>query len=575
MKRLSLILVTFSAVNVLVFLSCSSDSENGTVPNNPPLDGQNDQPNDNDVVVDPEIEGFQLEFSTGDFWEFYWFEEIVTSAQGDISTRTDNGSFRVTLKESRTIGQIEAFALEITGNNLEGYPGPRWTYLASQNNVLFGSLDGITLDTIFNAQDGVWKGGGFFASFDEEATVNVLSSEIENEFIETNGIAVSYQEGQTICEVIDGERICANDEAFTIRVNDFFKAGIGPIGYNLSRNVFDQGGGFTTTFDSRLEIGLAATSFSADDGFVPSLPPWVEKTTLPEPFRTTTVAPWNGKIYFFGGLDVDSNNSRQIYTYDPESDVWDEVGQTPMELTYQIRDGVSIFNLNYEAFVIDDKIYIVRTTGPEANAILIYDPLSGSWESGPELNFNVAGVQCYMASIDDNILFFPIRTTRSGEVWVLNTTTNLWSPGNTNPSPHLSRSTASAFDNKVYFSGSFRSGTGSFETRVRIYDYSVPVGEGGSWTETFFTGDGRASAESQVVNGRLYVLGGDNFGPEKRSVEEYVISQDSWKTVGSMLKARSAFLSVVVNNKIYAIDLGFQENYIIEEYDPTRDRKSQ
>ncbi|MEO0901266.1 MAG: kelch repeat-containing protein, partial [Bacteroidota bacterium] len=561
--------------NILFLSSCSSDSVNEVMPNDSQPDSQNDNPNDDDTANDPEVDGFNIQFSTDDFWEFYWSEEIVTSAQGDISTSTDNGRFRITLNESMMIQGIESYALNISGDNLEGYPGPRWKYLASKENVLFGSIDGVSLDTIFDAQDGVWKGGGFFANFDEEATINASNTTIENEFIETDAIAASYREGQTICEVINGERICANDEAFTIKVNDFFKAGIGPVGYNLSRNVLDQGGGFTTTFESRLEIGLAATSLSADDGFVPTLPPWVEKTSLPLPYLMTAVAPWDGKIYFFGGLDIDSNNSNQIYTYDPESDVWEEIGQTPAELTYQIRDGFSIFNLNYEAFVINNKIYIVRTVGPQANAILIYDPSNNSWESGPELDSNVVGVQCYIANIGETILFFPNRANRSGEVWVLNTTTNLWSSGTTNSSPHLSRSTVSSFGDKVYFSGAFRSSTRTFETRVRVYDNSVPTGQDGAWTETFFTGDGRASAESQVVNGRLYVIGGDNFGPVKRSVEEYVISQDSWKTVGSMLKARSAFLSVVVNEKIYAIDLGPQDEYSIEEYDPTRDRRSQ
>ncbi|MEM7486052.1 MAG: kelch repeat-containing protein [Bacteroidota bacterium] len=577
MKRFHISKVLICLLGLFFLLSCSSDSENEMTVNDQSQDEQNGGSDDDGPTGDdtPQFNGFDINFTRGDFWEFYWFTENVNVAQGNVSTNTDNGRFRVTLGESQVIGGIEAYTVEVTGTNLEAYAGPRWSYLAVSENRLFGSTDGSTLDTIFNAQEGRWNGGGFFANFDQDATINAFDKEIDNEFIATNAIAASYQDGQTICEIIAGERICANDNSFNLLVNDFFKSGIGPVGYDFSRNVFDQGGGFTTTSEFRFEIGLVATSFSANDGFSPTLPPWMEKTTLPEPFRMTTVSSWDGKLYIFGGLDIDNNNSQQIYGYDPEADIWTQIGQTPVDLTYQIQDGFSTIPLIYEAFVINDKIYIVRTLGPETNAILIYDPLTNSWQPGPDLNINVAGKQCYMEAIDDNILFFPNQPNRNGEVWILNTTTNRWSSGNTSPWPHLSRSTVSAFDNKIYFSGNFRSGVGVFETRVRVYDYSIPAGEDGAWTETFFTGDGRASASSQVVNGRLYVMGGDNFGPEKRDVEEYVIAQDSWKTVGSMLNARASFLSVVINDKIYAIDLGSDEKFSIEEYNPALDRKSQ
>ena len=135
----------------------------------------------------------------------------------------------------------------------------------------------------------------------------------------------------------------------------------------------------------------------------------------------------------------------------------------------------------------------------------------------------------------------------------------------------MSRSTVSAFDNKIYFAGNVRLGT--FENRARVYDTAAPAGTD-AWSEMFFTGDGRADAESQVVNGRLYVMGGDNYGPEKRDVEEYVIAQNSWKTVSSMIYPRSGFQSVVLNNKIYVLS-GAEQNFIIEEYDPSRDRRAQ
>ena len=575
MKRVQFILLWVSLLPLLLMFSCSSDSENEMTVDPPQQEEQNDDDPDDDgetgMDETVQFDGFDLDLATGNFWEYYWITEDIFVAQGNASASTDNGRFRVELGESQVIAGVAAFTVNVTGANLEGYAGPRWAYLATTNNLLLGSTDGVTLDTIFNAQTGRWTGGGFFANFDAEAAINAFESEIENEFIGTSAIRASYQDGQEICEIIAGERICANEDSFTLLVDDYFKAGIGPVGYNLRRSVFDQGGGFTTSSEFTFEIGLVATSFAADDGFTPSLPPWQEKTTLPEPFVSTPVAAWNGKIYVFGGLDENLNSSRQIYTYDPETDIWAELGQTPVDLAFvEEQDGI-IRGFGYQALVVNDKIYFTRVLGPEVDNILIYDPIANTWESGPNLD-GFAGTPCYRAVIGDDLLFFPIESNRRGSVRILNTVTNTWSSGTTSPWPHLSRSAVSSFGDKVYFSGTFRSG--EFETRVREYDSSVPAGEDGAWTDMFFTGDGRADANSQVVNGRLYVMGGDNFGPVKRTVEEYYIAQNSWKTVSAMIRPRSAFSSVALNGKIYVIS-GAEQDFIIEEYDPARDRRTQ
>lgn len=557
-----------------LFFLCSCSGDNGEIiPDTPEEDEQNDDAGETGENKAPAFNGFSIDFATGDFWEYYWITERINVSQGSGSGSTDNGRIRISLGEPQIIAGIEAYTVETTGSNLESYVGPRWSFLASQDNVLFGSTDGNTMDTIFNAQNGEWTGGGFFATFDQGANIQANERTVANEFITTNAVAASYQADQNICEVIAGVRICS-DNSFRITVDDFFKAGVGPVGYSYSRRTLDQGGGLTTSSEYYFEIGLVATSLPADDGFLPTLPPWQEKTTLPEPLMHTPIAPWDGKLYVFGGYDTLFNSSRQIYTYDPELDVWAEDGEVPLDVFDNLAGNLTSLGF-YEAFVVGNLIYFVRTNSETTSHLIVYDPLNKTWSTGAELVSSVYRYPCYITAVNDSLLFFPIKANTRGEVHILNLATNTWSLGRTNRWVHLDRSSVSSDGQQVFFSGTFRSG--SFERRVRVYDLTIPSGPDDAWTEMFFTGEGRADAASQILNDRLYVMGGDNFGPTIRSVEEYDITQGSWKTVGSMLNARQNFNAIALNNKIYAIGGRNGSKYLfsIEEYDPTRDQRSQ
>lgn len=578
MNEMKSVLVSVLLFVLVLMQACSSDDD-VTMVTNDDDDDEVQLPDDNRADNDPVFNGFDFSIQTGDFWEYYWITEDLNVASGSPSSdASNNGNFRITIGDPVTIDEKEAYKLEITGQNLESFPGPRWAFLAIDNNQLLGSIDGNSLETIFNAQNGEWLGGGFFASFDNDATIVTSNVTVENEFIRAeNSIVASYQDGQTICEVIAGQRVCANDNSFSISVADFFKSGIGPIGYNYSSRVFNQGGGFTTSSEFYFQIGLVATSFVADDGFIPSLPPWLEKTSLPEPFLLTPVASWDDRLFFFGGIDTMDVASRQIHIYDPATNEWSNGGETPRDLAfrYEFNSFGDTRIASYSAFVIGPKIYFVRTRGPSTDHILIYDPNGNSWEPGPDLIGQIRGTSCYYALLNDSILFFPRIANRQGQVWHLNTSTNTWSVGNPSPWPHLDRSSVTGLGDKVYFSGTFRSG--SFESRVRQYDLTVPLGQSGAWSDITFFGEGRADVQSQILNDHLYVFGGDNFGPTIRSVEKYNIATNTWVKVGSMITARRNFSSVVVNNKIYAIggENGSKRLFTIEEYDPLRDFRTQ
>ena len=120
--RLAFSALTFAAL-LMIGQGCGDDEDPEVQPNNP-RDTEQPDP-EQPIAGPPEIEGFDLSLSTGDFWEFYWISASTFVAQGSSSGSTSNGNFRITLGSQTTIDARPAFQLEITGENLEEYQGPR------------------------------------------------------------------------------------------------------------------------------------------------------------------------------------------------------------------------------------------------------------------------------------------------------------------------------------------------------------------------------------------------------------------------------------------------------------------
>ena len=91
----------------------------------------------------------------------------------------------------------------------------------------------------------------------------------------------------------------------------------------------------------------------------------------------------------------------------------------------------------------------------------------------------------------------------------------------------------------------------------------------------------RAWLSTGVVNGKIYAIGGTNRPPAQipapitLTVEEYDPATDTWTTKANMPTARAAFSTSVVNGKIYVIggDAPHLEplTSTVEEYDPATD----
>lgn len=87
--------------------------------------------------------------------------------------------------------------------------------------------------------------------------------------------------------------------------------------------------------------------------------------------------------------------------------------------------------------------------------------------------------------------------------------------------------------------------------------------------------DPREDFQAEVINGKIYVMGGYSGNTRTSSLEEYDPSSNQWSKKSSMNDIRDSFQTEVVNGKIYAIggaDNNGQKLDSVEEYDPTTDK---
>ena len=270
------LLFILSLAFVIIYASCGGGGGGGS--DDPVLNGGgagNDDPapNDTDGTAQPEpaFAGFDFPLQEGDFWEFSWDASESRFAQGSSgSSAEERGTFRVILGPPTVIQGIQAYEIRVTGNSMADLLGdtpvsftPRWSHIAIIGHQMLGSTDGTALDVIFDAQTGVWTGGGFFIAFPTDTLIIAESGFISNDYISDSCLSVGRSSSKDQCETIAGITICG-DESFTIIAKDYFKEGVGPLGYRYLNSFSFSGGGFSSGGSDDYNVGLVASSLWGD-----------------------------------------------------------------------------------------------------------------------------------------------------------------------------------------------------------------------------------------------------------------------------------------------------------------------
>ena len=127
-----------------------------------------------------------------------------------------------------------------------------------------------------------------------------------------------------------------------------------------------------------------------------------------------------------------------------------------------------------------------------------------------------------------------------------NNTTNTWS--NVAPLPvALGQAATGAWNGKIYVAGGFIGGT-SVTNALRIYDIAT-----NTWTSgaNMPTSPGVEAAAGAVVNGKFYVMGGDDFNNGLNTNFIYDIATNTWSTGATLPDIRTNTYGTAANGLIY------------------------
>jgi N-acetylneuraminic acid mutarotase/pimeloyl-ACP methyl ester carboxylesterase len=280
----------------------------------------------------------------------------------------------------------------------------------------------------------------------------------------------------------------------------------------------------TTSLLSSTGNSLKATASTASD-FA-----WSQKTDLPEPRSCSAIAVCANKIYVLGGGYRLSN-----YMYDPSNNTWHIKSAIPAEGT---DEGGAV--------ALNNKLYVLGN-GFEY-AVKIYDTLSDSWTTGASMptarrGFGMATVnwKIYVIGGGDSSL------NGFSTVEEYDPTTNSWTTKANMPTPRSFFSVA-VVDNLIYAIGGLNRDSGNIGN-VEVYDPATDT-----WLQkSSMPLWSRHSAATVVMDGKIYMIGGSAGNEMLSQVIEYDPVTDTWTIKNPISVPRMDAVAGVVNNKIYVI----------------------
>jgi hypothetical protein len=246
----------------------------------------------------------------------------------------------------------------------------------------------------------------------------------------------------------------------------------------------------------------------------------------------------NGKIYLFGGTSGSNNYENKIFEYDT-------VGNT---LT--TKSQMSIGRYLMSAVELNNKVYIIGGYTPSGTTGLVeeYDPVTNIIVKRASLPETKGAYS--LASLNGKLYVIGGYSTTSGtngKTYEYNPNTDSWTQ-KTNMPTARSNAIAQVYGAKIYVMGG-----GTSSAKVEVYDPTTD-----SWETKANMPLGRTYFSSAVLDNKILVMGGQiPTGVESdnmtNSVHIYDPNANSWASGASMSAKRYGNSAEVVNNKIYVI----------------------
>lgn len=493
-----------------------------------------------DIVESAYAPGLTLK--ENDFWKYTWQRTETNAAQGSSTTVSNkSGKFSVILGTPTLKNGVNAFPVTIDGDS-DTY-APRWKYLAtSDNGALLGSTGG-EFKVIYSATQTTWEGGGFFISFNDSDEVKVQSSKYEGIYNTLDAIRVSHADSSGGCEYILGYSLCS-DSSTSASVKEYYKKGLGTVGFYKYSYSSYSGGGFSSSNKSEAFVELIDSSMSATDGSELKKPSWKELATLPSSVIYHSAAVLNDKIYIVGDKDsaiqvyniatngfdknitlLSSANRYKLHTLDGYLYIMSQENGVvklvdPENNTMYYRSSFPSYGAttNWNYFSSDTNKTYNYTLGMASShglsgklGVGLFDPSSSEWSTYADAVSNYNRWGGFKIVEVDNILYLIGGSYLSSSVW------NTWS----------------TYEN------------------IRRFDLLT-----NTWLSNIAKMDTPREDGFSIVkfNGKIIVLGGhDRNSKTLSTVEEYDPKTNKWAYLEPMPRPLANSATVTVGNKIYLV----------------------
>lgn len=225
---------------------------------------------------------------------------------------------------------------------------------------------------------------------------------------------------------------------------------------------------------------------------------WRPLPPMPSARERFGMTAFSGRVYIAGGRSADivetrAKRSDELWAFDTTSRDW--VLKMPMPTPRVDHAMVSV----------NDKIYVIGGTGPDADRIYVYDIVKDSWSTLP------------------------------------------------GPMPNVRKGFGVAVDgSKVYLVGGVTM-DGALSSRVDIFDTQTE-----KWSRGVSIPTARVNPAASFLKGRLHITGGSIPDPAKTFNQHFswAPGEETWRTEEGMPTARHAMASAVVDGKWYVLGGG-------------------
>jgi N-acetylneuraminic acid mutarotase len=276
---------------------------------------------------------------------------------------------------------------------------------------------------------------------------------------------------------------------------------------------------------------------------------WTQMAPLTTGRSEHAAAALNDRVYVFGGLGPDKQPMASVEAYNAQKNAWEELPPLP-----EARSAATAAAFNGRLYVIGG-----RKGEQVLERVDIYDPAGRVWTPGPKLPTARGGA---LAVADAGKLYVIGGVDKEEEflddVLVLNAAVDGW-----DKVAHLLNgrafATAEVLDGRIYVVGGEGKSKGislfAADISLKYAEVFDPVNN--RWRNLAKMPKARSYISSAVIQGNIYVFGGylgnvinvSAFG----SYYIYDPTKDQWSEGGSMDRVRAGHTSTIANGRVYFI----------------------